>query len=435
MSNDSDILLKIKSAFERSGTDEAERAQDRLAAKTRDTNRTFQDNERDVGRARQALAGMNAAAAAGQGSFSGLTRVLEGFSGRLAELAAQGTLTLGALSAGYALGTAIDKWTGLSKAIADAYAPLEKVSSIQDRIKAQLGDLNASSLAALTKQFNDLNSTMESTLAQMDKVNAVKNQLMGAETETQLAELEATTPPGPGRDKAILAKRQERELASIEERRNQARAKLQAVESVLAGGQSALLQTQSAEGDLRKQSMLLDRSDSGATLEQRAAARQRLQAAEAASAAARNRFSDLEDSHGTAIMEKSNTMRGLALEERTVRARYSSGSSAIALREKEEAERTAARQQATRDDVSRDMLSLDRQAMRTVMGNQLAGLRESRESLQGPGMRKARVDDLHAKAAGTFHQADSAVTAVGRLLDEITARMKSLEDKIKNIPR
>jgi hypothetical protein len=433
--SDNKILYEIQSAFDKTGTDAAERAQDRLADKTKSLNRTFQDNDRDATRARQALAGLSAASQASQGSFGGLARVLEGFSGRLADLAGKATLVAGAFSAGYGVGTAIDRWLGLSKAVADAYAPMEKVASIQDRIKAQLGDLNAASLGAVKQQFDALSESLASTMSQMDQINRIKNSLASDETEAQLAELEAGLPPGPGRDRAILAKRREREQASIEERRNQARAKFQAAESALAGGQSALLQTQSAEGDLRKQAMLLDRSDSGATLEQRSAARQRLQAAEAASAAARNRLSGLEDTHGQAVMEKSNTMRSLSFEERASRARFSAADSAITLRQQEEAAREAGRQQNIREGVTTDMLQISRTATRTAMSGQLSNLRDQQSALSGEGMRSARVADLRAKAAGTFKDTDSAVAAVAAILDQITARMKSLEDKLKNLPR
>jgi hypothetical protein len=199
--SDNKILYEIQSAFDKTGTDAAERAQDRLADKTKSLNRTFQDNDRDATRARQALAGLSAASQASQGSFGGLARVLEGFSGRLADLAGKATLVAGAFSAGYGVGTAIDRWLGLSKAVADAYAPMEKVASIQDRIKAQLGDLNAASLGAVKQQFDALSESLASTMSQMDQINRIKNSLASDESEAQLAELEAGLPPGPGRDR------------------------------------------------------------------------------------------------------------------------------------------------------------------------------------------------------------------------------------------
>jgi hypothetical protein len=435
MSDDNNILLKIKSSFEAQGTDAAERAQDRLASKTKDLNRTFQDNEKDTNRARQALGGLSAASAASQGSFSGLSRVLEGFSGRLADLAGKATLVAGAFSAGYGIGTAIDKWLGLSKAVADAYAPMEKVVSLTDRIKAQIGDLNATSLASVKKEFDSLTESLNSTMSQLDAVNRVKNQLMGQETEAQLAELEASMPPGPARDRAILQARRGREQTSIEERRNQARAKFSAAEQAKAGGESALWSAESAEGDARKQEMLFARPDSGATLEQRSAARQRTQAAEGGSAAARARMEELAEAFSRALMEKANTMRSLQLEERTSTARFSAGSSSLTAREREEATRLAARRQGIREGVSNDMLNISSDATRSAMQSELGGLSERADALRSQGMPAARVQDLRSKASGASKQADSAVAAVSAVLDSITARMKSLEDKLKNLPR
>jgi len=435
MSSDDNILIEIKSAFEKSGTDAAERAQDRLASKTKDLNRTFQDNEKDTNRARQALGGLSAASQASQGSFSGLSRVLEGFSGRLADLAGKATLVAGAFSAGYGIGTAIDKWLGLSKAVADAYAPMEKVVSLTDRIKAQIGDLNATSLASVKKEFDSLTESLNSTMTQLDAVNRVKNQLMGQETEAQLAELEASMPPGPARDRAILQTRRGREQASIEERRNQARAKFSAAEQAKAGGEAALWSAESAEGDARKQEMLLARPDSGATLEQRAVARNRTQAAEGGSAAARARMEELAEAFSRALMEKANTMRSLALEERTSSARYSSGVNTLDLRAREEAQRLATRRQGIREGVSNDMRGISSDATRSALESQLGDLSSRADTLRTQAMPAARVQDLRSKASGASKQADSAVAAVAAVLDSITARMRTLEDKLKNLPR
>ena len=424
MADDRDILIQIKSSFEAQGAADAERAQDRLASKTKDLNRTLQSNERDTTRARQALAGMSAASAASQGSFGGLSRVLESFSGRLADLAGKAALVGGAFSAGYGLGTAIDRWLGLSKAVADAYAPMEKVSSIQDRLRAQLANLNATSLASVKKEFDSLSESLAATTAQMDQVNRIKNQLMGQETEAKLAETEAAMPPGLARDRAILDARRGSEQASIEERRNQARAKFAAAEQAKAGGEAAVWSTESAEGDARKQEMLLARPDSGATLEQRAAARQRTQAAEGGSAAARARMEELAEAFGQALMEKANTMRSLEFEERTSKARYTGGVSGV-----------AAKQQAIREGVSADMRGISTAATRSALQSQLGDLSERADTLRTQGMPAARVQDLRSKAAGASKQSDSAVAAVSAVLDSITARMKALEDKLKNLPR
>ena len=435
MADSDNILIEIKSAFEKSGTEAAERAQDNLKRKTEDTSKAFRDNERSVNNAQKALSGLNAASAASQGSFSGLSRVLENFSGRLADLAGKATLVAGAFSAGYGIGTAIDKWLGISKAVADAYAPAEKFVTIQDRIRAQLADLNTASLAGVKKEFDSLTGSLASTVAQLDQVNRTKNQLMGQETEAQLSELEASMPPGPARDRAILQARRAREQTSIEERRNQARAKFSAAEQAKAGGEAALWTAESAEGDARKQEMLLARPDSRATLEQRAAARVRLEGAETVSAAARARMEQLAETFGQALMEKANTMRALALEERTSSARFASGINTLDIREREESQRKAARQAGIREGISNDMRTISTDATRFALESELGGLSQRADSLRSQGLPAARVQDLRSKASGASKQADSAVAAVSAVLDSITARMKSLEDKLKNLPR
>lgn len=434
MPSDQDILIQIKASFEGQGAVEAERAQDRLAAKTKDLNRTLQDNEKDTTRARQALAGMSAASAASQGSFGGLSRVLESFSGRLADVAAKASLVAGAFSAGYGLGTAIDRWLGISKAIADAVAPAQQFATIQDRIRAQIGDLNAASLDAVKKEFDSLTQSLQSTTAQLDQVNRIKNQLMGQETEAQLAELEASMPPGPARDRALLQARRNREQTSIEERRNQARAKFSAAEQAKAGGQSALWNAQSAEGDALKNLMLLQQ-DPTASLQAKAAARVQHESAQTVSATAQARMDQLAEAFSQALMEKANTMRSLALEERTSTARYTSGVSTVDRREQEEAARQAARRQGIRENLSNDMRGISSDATRATLENQLGDLSQRADSLRSQGLPAARVQDLRSKASGASKQADSAVAAVSAVLDSITARMRTLEDKIKNLPR
>ena len=432
MSSDNNILIEIKSAFEKSGTDAAERAQDRLASKTKDLNRTFQDNEKDTNRARQALSAMTAVSAASQGSFSGLSRVLEGFSGRLADLAGKASLVAGAFTAGYGTGQAIAQYTGLDKVIQDLAEKLLNVENILSNTHNRIRALDSASLAAVKKEFDSLTESLNSTRAQLDAVNRVKNQLMGQETEAQLAELEANMPPGPARDRALLDARRNRQQASIEERRNQARAKFSAAEQAKAGGEAALWNAESAEGDARKKMML---AKSAGDYNGWQSARTELTRAESVSATAQARMDQLAEAFSQALMEKANSMRSLALEERTSSARYSSGVNALDFRAREEAQRLATRRQGIREGVSNDMRGISSDATRSALESQLGDLSSRADTLRTQAMPAARVQDLRSKASGASNQADSAVAAVSAVLDSITARMKSLEDKLKNLPR
>jgi hypothetical protein len=458
-----DILIRILTAYQKGGVEEAKRSLKELSAEAKTTQRATEDlsastkkSSNEHANATRALAGLNAASAAGRGSIMGLAQVMNLLGESAAAVAAKVTLVAGAFTAGWSLGTQIDKWLKLSQTIADTVAPLEKVASIQDRIKGQLAAINAASIAKVTNEFDALSATLAETLSQMDQINRVKNQLAGAETEAQLAEIEAATPPGPERDRAILEARRKREQASIDERRAQARAKFAAAEQALAGGQAAVEAAESAEGDARKETMLLRRADAGSTVEARTAARLRLEGAERASAAARARLDPLSDAHGMALMETSNTMRALAIEERTSKARYTSGNAALtadqqAARARAEAQaeaeraraeaqaeaeraRVRARQQALRERTESEMLDISRNATRSALTSQRDDLADRAESLRAS-MPAARVTDLRARAAGTYRQAESSVAAVASALDAITAKLKLLEDKIKNLPR
>jgi hypothetical protein len=432
MDSDADILIKIKSAFDAVGTDSAERAQDNLARKTRETNREMQNQEKDVANARKALAGLSAGAAASQGSFQGLAATLQVLSSGLAELAARATMVAGAFTAGYAIGKQIDGWLGLSKAIADTVAPLEKVASIQDRIRAMIGDANSMSLGNLKKQFDDLASSAQQTAAEIEKISQIKRQMFDAETQALTAELEAAMPPGPERDRAILAKRREREQGSIEMRRQAARDRYAAAESAQKEGAGTV---SDAERKVREAQVIeaFARSN-GADAPQMAYHRVMREAAETELATARKRQQQLEDNLAEERAAKWNTMRGLELEERTSKARYTSGSATISAREAEEARREAEQQKRVRDRVSDDMAGIGRQATRRAMETQHDDLEAQKDKLAGR-LPAARVADLRAKAAGTYKQTDSAVAAVTELLGRIEAKMKLLEDKIKNLPR
>jgi hypothetical protein len=457
------IVVEIKSTFDPSGAKAAERSQHDLTNATKPVVEAFKNTEKEVHASRQALAGLNSVAAAGQGSWMGLTRALEAFGGGLAEIAAKASMVIGALSAGYALGSAIDKWFGISKAISGAIVPAEKFVSIQDKIKAQIGDLNATTLAAVTKQFDTLTASLKATLSEMDRINSIKNELAGKETAAQLAETEANMPPGFARDKAILAKTQERDLASVADRRKQALAKLAAAEEAKKAGEAAVLATESAEGDARKASIIANQNPA-TSLEDRSAARQRLQIAQGASRSARARQEQLDEAYGNTMAETSNTNRGLALEERTIRARGTIGSKEITTREaeakrREEQERieredrreqinarnreegegiarrvTRENWQSQRDQLSAENKRLEKDWLPTARVQDLRD--QAAPSPQPPiPASTARVQDLRAQAAANTKQTDSAVATVLQLLQSNSAKLQMLEEKIKNLPR
>jgi hypothetical protein len=423
--NRDNILVEIKSTFDKSGAVEAERSQDKLVEHTKPVAEQFKKTEKEVQASRQALAGLNSVAAAGQGSWMGLTRALEAFGGGLADVAAKASMVIGALSAGYALGSAIDKWFGISKAISEAIVPAEKYASIQDRIKAKLGDLNAASLAAVTKQFDTLTASVHATLAGMDKINSVKNELTGKETEALLAEIEAGMPPGIARDKALLAKKQERELASIEARKYQALEQLEIATKAKKVGEASVLDTETAEKEARFASMVAEnkyKEDSGIlnpftneyevnpkrraeNLENASAARQRLQIAENVSRTARARQQQLEETYGQKETETWDTMRGLDLEERAVRARGIVGGNEIAAREQEDIDRK--REEAAREDKRlqkevEDLVKQEDQEQSRLARQELerkrAELAERIKELQTRALPAARVQDLRSRA-------------------------------------
>jgi hypothetical protein len=137
MSND--VLVEVKSTYDATGTQAADRAQVNLANTTKEVGRQMEHTEKQTQKARQALGGLSAAAAASQGSFGGFAIALQNLGGGLADVAAKFALVAGAFSAGYGIGSAIDKWLGLSDAISGASEKGEELVSMPWRSSARDG--------------------------------------------------------------------------------------------------------------------------------------------------------------------------------------------------------------------------------------------------------------------------------------------------------
>jgi hypothetical protein len=426
-----DILIRILTAYQKGGVEEAKRSLKELTAEAKTTQRATEDlssstkkSSNEHANATRALAGLNAASAAGRGSIMGLAQVMNLLGESAAAVAAKVTLVAGAFTAGWSLGTQIEKWTGLSKKFADLVSPLEKVASIQDKVKKQLGDLNAATLAAVTKEFDKLAASMTQNLAMLDAMNRAKNELMGAETQAQLAEIDSAVPPGPRRERAVLEKTRERERESIRLRRAQVDEKFHAAAVIFKAAEEAVVKAESAEGDALKNILLDRRADSGATPMQRTADRLRHEAAVKGTAEARKRWAETEKAFGKTFDETLYARKHLDIEERTSAAKYAAGDATI-----------KRQQEDIRDKTRNEMLQISRNAIRATMEWQLEKYEKQEEGLKTEGMRWARMADFKSAAAGMYVETHSAIGAVKAMLEAITTEMRELREKIKNLPR
>jgi hypothetical protein len=427
MSND--VLVEVKSTYDATGTQAADRAQRQLADTTKEVGRQMATTEKETQKARQALGGLSAAAAASQGSFGGFAIALQNLGGGLAEVAAKFAMVAGAFSAGYGIGSAIDKWLGISDAITKAIAPAEQFVGIQDQIRKRLGDIQGASLKAVAAEFDNLSKSVAGSLAELQKMQAIANELRGKQSEAEMSELEASMPPGPERDRAILLKKRQTEAEDIAARRAQALEKYGVASDALAKGKAAAGEAQTAaewaEGDEFKISR-----QPGATLQQKVEARLRREAAANAAAAARKRVSGLEDAEGMAFMEKTNTLRGLGFEGRSSIARYQSGLAGID-RDQYDADNAA------REAAQGRAAEASAAAQRRYLQEQRNVLTQRQSQLQA-GMPGARVDDLRSAAAAgdkARGAADAAVASMTRALEDVTAKLEAVNAKLNNLPK
>jgi hypothetical protein len=434
MSND--VLVEVKSTYDATGTQAADRAQVNLANTTKEVGRQMENTEKQTQKARQALGGLSAAAAASQGSFGGFAIALQNLGGGLAEVAAKFAMVAGAFSAGYGIGSAIDKWLGISDAITKAIAPAEQFVGIQDQIRKRLGDIQGASLKAVAAEFDNLSKSVAGSLAELQKMNAVANELRGKKNEAEMSELEASMPPGPDRDRAVLLKKRQTEAEDIAARRAQVMAKYDVAANALLKGDAAVQEAETAaqwaEGDEFKLSR-----QPGATLEQKAEARLRREAAANTAEAARQRLQPLKNEEVKAYMETANEMVGLDYESRTSIARYQGGRAGIERTEEAESGRAARAEQDAREAAQGRAAEASAAAQRRYLQEQRNVLTQRQSQLQA-GMPGARVDDLRSAAAAgdkARGAADAAVASMTRALEDVTAKLEAVNAKLNNLPK
>jgi hypothetical protein len=434
MSND--VLVEVKSTYDATGTQAADKGLKALGETTKEVGTKTALTEKETQKARQALGGLSAAAAASQGSFGGFAMALQNLGGGLADVAAKFALVAGSFSAGYGIGSAIDKWLGLSDAISKAIVPAEQFTGIQDKIRKRLGDLQGASLKAVAAEFDNLSKSVAGSLAELQKMQAIANELRGKQAEAETSELEASMPPGPERDRAILLKKRQTEAEDIATRKAQAQEKYQVAADALAKGKSAAGEAETAaqwaEGDEFKLSR-----QPGATLQQKVEARLRREAAANAAAAARKRVAGLEDAEGMAFMEKTNTMRGLGFEGRSSIARYQGGLAGI---DRDQYDADNAAREAAQGRAGGAATAAQRRyqmEQRNALTQRQAQLQNRQSEIESalPG---ARVDDLRSAAAAgdkARGAANAAVASMMKALQDVTSQLEAVNDKLNNLPR
>jgi hypothetical protein len=434
MSND--VLVEVKSTYDATGTQAADRAQRQLADTTKEVGRQMDNTEKQTQKARQALGGLSAAAAASQGSFGGFAIALQNLGGGLAEVAAKFAMVAGAFSAGYGIGSAIDKWLGISDAISKAIVPAEQFNGIQDQIRKRLGDIQGASLKAVASEFDALSKSVAGSLAELQKMQAIANELRGKQSEAEMSELEASMPPGPERDRAILLKKRQTEAEDIAARRAQALEKYGVAVSAVNTGKEVLHDAESAAkaADTGYDAV---RQRKDVPLAEKAEARLRWNVTQQAVAQAKQRLIEFKEAQQSAAFEKDATLMGLDFESRSSIAKYQGGRSGLDREEEAESGRAARAEQAAREAAQGRAAEASAAAQRRYLQEQRNVLTQRQSQLQA-GMPGARVDDLRSAAAAgdkARGAADAAVASMTRALEDVTAKLEAVNAKLNNLPK
>lgn len=196
-----DVLLKIKSKFDRNGADQASASVDklesstkRLDSTTRKHTKSAEQQAREVRDASGSLGDLRAAADGAGENIINLTSDMGGF----ALAVGKATAAAGAFWAGWQKGLQIqqklwDKFVGSVDGIGPPIA----------RTKEQFEELNKVKLDALKEEIDSLKSGLDETIGRIDEASKRASMSRDAETALAVANIKASMPAGDERDRRI----------------------------------------------------------------------------------------------------------------------------------------------------------------------------------------------------------------------------------------
>jgi chromosome segregation ATPase len=184
-------LSSVKSASEFDAARSAELT--RIAQALLEANQNAEQASLKLGKVKEGIEGLNAAARGGPGAIMGLSKALDGLGGQFSELAVQAGLIGGALSAGFAAGSLVYSsivdpiWTAIEQS-------QEKVSAFTSETKAKI-----EALAEVELEFKGIDAAIEQASGRFDaliermrQVQSGASELAGARDSLELKKLEAS---------------------------------------------------------------------------------------------------------------------------------------------------------------------------------------------------------------------------------------------------
>lgn len=241
--NETELLIKIKTALEAGGAEAAKRELDSLIGKTNQATGATANQTKgvhDAVRSQQVL----------EGALRGNWRALGQLSERATGLGGALTKTIpvvGAFMAGWQAGWKIGEW------IASWAVKIDQFAAALNRAEVAAAQLNSQKMDALRKELDSVSAAAEKAATEIDKATSQENRLARAKADVGIAKIEATMPEGPEREKAIANVRfrteseiKERELAA-------AGKKASASESVITRHAAALAKAKREEEAARQE--------------------------------------------------------------------------------------------------------------------------------------------------------------------------------------
>jgi hypothetical protein len=443
--NDTELLIKIRTALEAGGIDSAKAKLEELSQTAVKASAGNAANAVTLDKSRREMESAARAAFALRQAAAGSTEGLRGLSGaafqvgeRMGMLVGKLSMVFAAFSAGWAIGTVIRKH--LIDPLIETESKVDKVGA---RVKAsaeQFRALNASNLDALNTRLSSMIQSVEKLNARMQQAFGQDWAVADAETETAITKVTAEMPEGPDRDKTIAGIRRDAAVRRFSDENQRSISAIQNAESAKASATidagSAQNTRDSADEKYRRAALdagLKFGEGSREYIQAVGVYRQALEDAESALKAARDKETQVIEESNAIIREETAKRKVARSKVETAELQYSAEINRI---DKDSAEKAAAAQARQEEELRQARLeTLRRQfeqeanpaALRDISDEmlrlQIAGVKDT-----NPKARELRWQELISESSDQLDRRRQQIAvgfaegALGREQQELFAR-------------
>jgi hypothetical protein len=219
---DAEVLIRIKKILETEGADKAQAEIRKLVEAETDAAKGANQQagetnklQSQLGNLQRTTQGVSQAMRGGEGAMQGASNAARGLSemvgGKLAQAFVMAGAAAAAARAGFAIGTALDQWLGLSDKISNAIVPAQKFGDSIKKTREEMRKLSETRMDALAAELKALASSFDKLNSELDRSAARQAKIREADQEKRKTEIEAM-PEGTWQEKAAKQK----EMAKFE---------------------------------------------------------------------------------------------------------------------------------------------------------------------------------------------------------------------------